>query len=384
MKFKALSCCIVLLLLAGSAFAQWNIEYQQELQIAFYGITFPSSTVGYMVGSGGAIYKTEDAGDTWVEQTSPTTLSFFDVFFKSATEGWAVGDNGLIAFTTDGTNWALHDSSQVMTTLDINTVWFVGNSGWIGTDGGGVFLTTDNGATWTTPTTNVATDDVNELSFSDALHGYAALDGAGIMYTTDGGDNWILSALNLGPYPYSRTDIETIEAIDGTYGVASGWGAYILGPQPTILLVTSDGGQSWSNPMSPTYDYATYAYGYGITKFDDGHVIITGGYGGSAAPVLHASSPYTSWTTSTAFFGDDLRDIAAVPGTNRVVAVGDEGCVALSADKGQTWEFTYLPSPGTTGIADMVGIGKDLIIGVGAGSMTVSYTHLTLPTKRIV
>ncbi len=368
MKFKALSCCIaLLLLLAGSAFAQWNLEYQQELQVAFYGVTFASSTVGYMVGAGGAIYKTTDAGDTWVEQTSPTTLTFYDVFFKSETEGWAVGDNGLIAVTTDGTNWALHDSSGVMTTADINTVWFIGNSGWLGTDGGGIFLTTNNGADWTVPTVNVATDDVNELSFSDANNGYAAIDGAGIMYTTDGGDNWVLSSVNLGPYPYTRTDIECIEAIDGTYGIASGWGSYI-GPQPTIILVTSDGGASWACP-DETYSWATYAYGYGISKFSDGEAIITGGYSGCASPVLHSAPNYTSWAPSEGFFGDDLRDIAVVPGTNRVVAVGDEGAVALSTDKGQTWEFSFMPSPGSSGILDFVGIGKDLIIGVGDSGM---------------
>jgi len=367
MKFKALSCCIALLLLAGSAFAQWNLEYQQELTTAFYAVDFPSSTVGYMVGSGGAIYKTTDGGDTWVEQTSPTTLTFYDCFFKSETEGWAVGDNGLIAVTTDGTNWALHDSSGVMTTADINTVFFVGNNGWLGTDGSGVYLTTNNGADWTVPTTNVATDDVNEISFSDALNGYAAIDGAGIMYTTDGGDNWTLSAMNLGPYPYTRTDIEAIRAVDGTYGIASGWGSYI-GLQPTIILVTSDGGASWATPDG-TYPWATYAYGFGITTFDDGHAMITGGYTGCAAPVLHAAPNYGTWSTSEAFFGDDLRDIAAVPGTNRVVAVGDEGCVALSTDKGQTWSFSYLPSPGSSGVLAFTHIGKDKIIGVGDSGM---------------
>jgi photosystem II stability/assembly factor-like uncharacterized protein len=367
MKIKALSCCIALLLLAGSAFAQWNLEYQQELQIDFSAVDFPTSMVGYMVGTGGAIYKTTDGGDTWVEQTSPTTLTFYDVFFKSATEGWAVGDNGLIAVTTDGTNWALHDSSGVMTTQDINTVFFVGSSGWLGTDASGLYLTTNNGVDWTVPTTNAATDDVNEISFSDALNGYAAIDGAGIMYTTDGGDNWALAAVNLGPYPYTRTDIEAIRAVDGTYGIASGWGSYV-GLQPTIILVTSDGGATWATP-DPTYPWATYAYGYGIATFDDGHAIITGGYSNCAAPVLHADANYTTWGPSEAFFGDNVMDIAAVPGTNRVVAVGDGGCVALSTDKGQTWDFTYMPSNGFNGIYAFTHVGKDMIIGVGDGGM---------------
>jgi photosystem II stability/assembly factor-like uncharacterized protein len=378
MKFKALSCCIALLLLAGSAFAQWNTEYARELPTAFYAVEFPSSTVGYMVGSGGAIYKTTDGGDTWVQQTSPTTVSFFDCFFKNETEGWAVGDNGVIAVTTDGTNWALHDSSQVMVTVDINTVYFVGNSGWIGLDGGGIYMTTNNGVDWTVPTVNVATDDVNEINFVNATDGVAAIDGAGIMHTTDGGDTWALSAVNLGVFPYSRSDIEAIRMIDATYGVATGWGS-MISVQPTILLVTDDGGLTWSNPHSPTFDYGTHAYGYGITDFDDGHALIVGGGASSACPVLHSDANYTSWTASNSFFGDDVRDCAAVPGTNRVVAVGDEGCVALSTDKGYTWDFTYLPSPGTTGISKFAGVGKDMILAVAANGMFFKGDLTTVP-----
>ena len=70
---------------------RWNFGYQQELGDAFYGGHFPTSTVGYVVGGGGNIYKSTDAGDTWVQQTSPTTNTLYDVFFLDANTGWAVG-----------------------------------------------------------------------------------------------------------------------------------------------------------------------------------------------------------------------------------------------------------------------------------------------------
>ena len=40
MKFKALSCCIALLLLAGAAHGQWSYEYQADLGTAFYAVEF--------------------------------------------------------------------------------------------------------------------------------------------------------------------------------------------------------------------------------------------------------------------------------------------------------------------------------------------------------
>jgi len=344
MKCKIIGCCIAfLLILTGSTFAQWQYEYQKELGITFYGIHFPTQTAGYMVGSDGVIFKSTDSGATWVQQTSPVTLTLFDVFFKNATEGWAVGDNGVILVTTDGTTWAEHDSSQVMTTVDLNDVFFVGTSGWIGGDGGNIFLTKDNGVNWTPPTTNPYTDDVNEISFVDANVGYAAVDSDGIMYTTDGGDTWVVASLNLGPWPYSRTDIECIMAVNSTVAVAAGWGS-LIGPQPTIILVTTDAGQNWNNPDT-LYSWNTWAYGYGLTMFDDGEVVLTGGGSGAAAPNVYSTDLGVTWASRPPFFGDDLRDCAAVPGSDRIVAVGDEGCVAMSTDRGQTWNFTY--DPGT-------------------------------------
>ena len=44
---------------------------------------------------------------------------------------------------------------------------------------------------------------------------------------------------------------------------------------------------------------------------------------------------------------------------------------------------TTVASGSTVGTGAFVGLGARVVTGVGAG-VTVSYTHLTLPTKRIV
>ena len=94
-------CVALVMLLAVPSSAQWNYAYQFDTDASFYGAHFPTSTVGYAVGGGGLIYKSTDGGDTWVQQTSPTTLALFDVFFLDVNNGWAVGDNGQIIVTTD-------------------------------------------------------------------------------------------------------------------------------------------------------------------------------------------------------------------------------------------------------------------------------------------
>ena len=352
---RFISCCIALmLLLTGSASAQWTVEYQVEMLDGYYGIVFPSATVGYIVGGAGSILKTTDGGSTWVAQTSPGPDSFFDVFFKSETEGWAVGDNGVIAHTTDGgTNWVAHTQSKVLTTSDINVIYFVGSLGWMGSDDNNLYRTTDNGVTWALAASFA--DDVTGVSFADAFNGYVSLDGAGISYSTDGGATWTAASVNLGPYPYSRTDIERIYTVDATHAVATGWGS-LIGPQPTIILVSADAGQTWNCP-DVTYSWNSYAYGRAITSFDDGEVVITGGGSGFAAPNIHSSTDLGTWSRVQEFYGEDLRGCAAIPGTNTIMAVGDQGTIGTSTDRGQTWTFNFNPDFGFAGIKGMTKAG---------------------------
>ncbi len=354
---RIISCCIALmLLLTGPASAQWTVEYQREKLDTYYGIAFPSASVGYIVGGGGIILKTTDGGSTWVDQTLPVPDSFFDVFFLDENTGWAVGDNGAIVYTINGgTNWIEHSQSKVLTTADLNTVYFVDDYGWTGGDSEDIFRTTDGGTTWYLVEALGSNSEVEGISFVDTLVGYAAVDGDGIIYSTDGGLNWTAASVNLGPYPYTRFDIEEIFTVDDTLAVATGWGS-LVGPQPTIIVVSTDAGQTWNCPDT-TYSWNSYTYGHGINMFDDGEVVIVGGGSGFAAPNIHSSIDLSTWSRVQEFYGDDLRDCAVIPGTNTIMAVGGNGTIGTSTDKGQTWSFNFDPDFGFAGIKGMMNVG---------------------------
>ena len=69
---------------------------------AFFGMHFPTSTVGYVVGMNGGIHRTTNGGQSWTSQTSGTSQTLNDVFFINDFTGFAAGDNGVILKTTDG------------------------------------------------------------------------------------------------------------------------------------------------------------------------------------------------------------------------------------------------------------------------------------------
>jgi len=61
----------------------------------FYDVVFVDDNIAYAVGEAGKIYKTEDAGVTWIVEVSPTTETLQKVKVGN-NKLWAVGQNGTI------------------------------------------------------------------------------------------------------------------------------------------------------------------------------------------------------------------------------------------------------------------------------------------------
>jgi len=73
------------------------------------GISFANSTRGAIVGAGGTILGTNNAGATWTPQQSPTTQPLNAVVFFKDTVGVAVGAQNTILRTSSGVTWVAWD-----------------------------------------------------------------------------------------------------------------------------------------------------------------------------------------------------------------------------------------------------------------------------------
>lgn len=77
----------------------------------FTGIWFTSSSVGYLCGYDGGIYKTKDGGACWETVYMKNKVvhkrrRFTDILFSDIANGYAVGESGLMVITKDGgTSW---------------------------------------------------------------------------------------------------------------------------------------------------------------------------------------------------------------------------------------------------------------------------------------
>lgn len=108
----------------------------------FSSVFFAGNKGAWAVGSRGRIFRSNGGARLWRQQNSTVTADLNDVYFTSATNGWAVGENGVIVRTRDGgSNWADVPSN---TTHTLEKVTFANGRGWaIGF--GGTVLTYDDG-----------------------------------------------------------------------------------------------------------------------------------------------------------------------------------------------------------------------------------------------
>jgi photosystem II stability/assembly factor-like uncharacterized protein len=91
-------------------------------------VFFTSPTSGIAVGTKGSIFRTSGSRRLWRQQSSGINVNLTDVYFTNHSNGWAVGEQGLVLRTRDGgTTWT-NVESHVTHTLE--KVVFAGNTGW--------------------------------------------------------------------------------------------------------------------------------------------------------------------------------------------------------------------------------------------------------------
>jgi len=252
-------------------------------------VSFTTTDIGTVVGNGGTILRTTDAGATWVPQTCGLSVNLLDVSFYNDTIGVAVGHEGTIIATTNGgdtwniaqTGWmtSYYGTHMVTSTLGfavgVNTIFqplvTKTNNGWnsfhhvvfyleqggsyheatlrgvhfvnasigfatasVWNGEGAIVRTTNSGGSWSTIYwTSTALYDVH---FPTTTTGYAAGNDFNIHKTTDGGDTWTVLSCS--------QKIHDIWFVSENIGTAVG--------DIGVILRTEDGGVTWSSQDSGT------------------------------------------------------------------------------------------------------------------------------------
>lgn len=127
---------------AGSSWKPANILGESNAR--FNAVFFINQKSGWTVGAEGKIFQTFNGGKVWREQKSNVVKDLNGVFFRNTAEGWAVGNEGTILHTTTAGNVWTTDDSKARHNLE--KVIFVGSKGWAVGFGGTILSYNDNNA----------------------------------------------------------------------------------------------------------------------------------------------------------------------------------------------------------------------------------------------
>jgi len=246
-------------------------------------------------GTRGGVSRSADGGVTWVEANAglpaspnigalaidpvvPTTLyagTYRGGVFKSTDEGatWVAANTGL-------TNTSIR--ALAIDPATPSTVYAAGTTDYqAGTNGGGIFKSTNGGATWVAANTGLTDTYVTSLVIDPVTPAtlYAGTFGGGVFKSTDGGTNWgaANTGLTVTPAGYIYVTALAIDPAkpgtlyagswsEGAFRSTDGGATWIalkagLGPGTVI----------WTLAIAPTMPATLYAGTLnGVFRYDEG------------------------------------------------------------------------------------------------------------------
>lgn len=169
----------------------WDrVDFQDIGRQRVTHLLFNEDGVGMAFGEGGAFYKLQEDGLSWVKTQTPMHYLLLDGAYGSDKVGAIVGAGGSILFTEDsGFTW---EKASLIgdTETRFNSVYFAGSKGaWAVGTKGRIFHSNGGGRLWRQQESGT-TANLTDVYFSSATSGWAVGENGVIVRTRDGGNTW--------------------------------------------------------------------------------------------------------------------------------------------------------------------------------------------------
>jgi photosystem II stability/assembly factor-like uncharacterized protein len=270
----------------GGTWRQLSIAGTEKLDFRDIDAVDDNTAYALSIGPGelSRIYKTSDAGVTWVEQfVNRDPKAFFDAMaFWDAARGVAVSDavdgQFVILTTGDGGRSWVRVSPEVLPPALPNEGFFAASGTnvavaapghvWVGTGAASearVLRSSDGGRTWAvakTPLDAGPSAGIFSIAFSDRAHGIVvggdykveAVAGSNAALTTDGGVTW--------------TAMKGLSGFRSAVAYVPGSAASIVAVGPSGTDVSADAGRTWTPLAGPGFHAFSFprrgTVGYGV------------------------------------------------------------------------------------------------------------------------
>ncbi len=332
------------------------IECAMPNSVNINSVYFPSATIGYaagydVFGDVGSIFKTNNAGVNW--NTISTTLSDWirSVHFSTDSTGYAVGDYGVVYKITDGgDHYTLQNSGTDKTLFSVfatdeNTAFITGQAGTL-------LKTTDGGVNWIQAGSGIFTNFI-DVACPDADHVYVSGVNGTICFSADSGMTWTVQPTN------TNQNLNSVDFINATTG-------YATGDSGTILR-TTDGGMNWESLMA---DSSNNWYSVCFPVVDTGYVAGGDYY---CRRILKTENGGNDWTTLLAdSLAGGLRSVYFLSSETGAAAGGSR--ILRTLDGGMIWDTVY-QGQGGVGLVSVWMPDEHSIYAAGSESVPMSGPH---------
>lgn len=171
--------------------ANWErMEIVEDGRTRIAKIFFDDKNNGFAIGESGAFYVLPKAAEKWKKRAAPIKYLLLDGAFTDASHGVIVGAGGSILFTEDaGSTW---NRSNVFGSAagKFNSVFFINEkTGWAAGTSGRIFQTVSGGKTWREQKTGI-TKNLTGIFFANSREGWAIGEEGSILQTTTAGNTW--------------------------------------------------------------------------------------------------------------------------------------------------------------------------------------------------
>jgi photosystem II stability/assembly factor-like uncharacterized protein len=176
-----------------------------------------------------AIYNTTNAGELWTGaayKNGSITVQIYvkEIRFSDPNNVWVASAGGYLLHNTGGGvgSWSKAPGFVASDSLE-SMFWLNANAGWVGTDSGKIFKTTNAGASWALQSSVVGGDGkVNAIHFVSPAVGYlfGTSSTNAVRKSTDGGATWLSQSVGV-------TDVQSVAFPDTGIGFAVGSGGKI-------------------------------------------------------------------------------------------------------------------------------------------------------------
>jgi photosystem II stability/assembly factor-like uncharacterized protein/transposase-like protein len=256
----------------------------------------------------------QPASAQWVQTNGPYYVWDISSLAVSGSNIFAGIGSGVFLSTNNGTSWTAVNSG-LPTNSSINCLAVSGSNIFAGT-GSGVFLSTNNGTSWTAVNSGLTNTAVEDLDVSGS-NIFAATSGGGVFLSTNNGTSW--AAVNSGLSPYGLY-VNSL-AVNGSNIFAGTFGSGVF--------LSNNNGTSW-----------TAAVNSGLTCDTVFCFAVSGSniFAGTASGVFLSTNNGTSWTAVKSGLPTNsfIRSLA-VSGTGEIFAGAGGAGVFLSTNNGTSW-----------------------------------------------